>query len=141
MAEELRDLSSTLRRSLRRTRPEALPLLIRSFLILQSGRRPDAETTSPSARRRRRVRKVGAGIEAARVRRRRETGKCEGRKPYGEKAGEAETLAYIRQLRRKPRNRPVRSFTRIAAQLNAEHVPTRSGQPWNTENVRKLLRR
>jgi DNA invertase Pin-like site-specific DNA recombinase len=38
-------------------------------------------------------------LKAARVRKRRANGRCEGRKPFGSKPGEAETLALIRRLR------------------------------------------
>ncbi|MGD0948695.1 MAG: hypothetical protein ABSA52_14875 [Candidatus Binatia bacterium] len=46
---------------------------------------------------------IVAKLKAARIRKRRETGRCEGRKPFGTKPREAETLALIRKLSRKPR--------------------------------------
>ena len=39
-------------------------------------------------------------LKAARVRKRRVEGRCEGRKPFGAKPGEAEVVAYIAKLRR-----------------------------------------
>src|SRR5450759_1925822 len=44
-----------------------------------------------------------AKLRAARIRRRRTAGRCEGPKPYGTKPDEAEVLATIRKLHRKPR--------------------------------------
>ena len=41
-------------------------------------------------------------LKAARVRKRRAEGRYEGRKPFGERPGKTETVAYIAKLRRKP---------------------------------------
>ena len=80
-------------------------------------------------------------LKAARIRQRKATGRCEGRKPFGARPGEAETVARIRSLWRKPRNRPRRSFGEIARTLNAEGHPTRSGKPWNPGTVRGIIAR
>jgi DNA invertase Pin-like site-specific DNA recombinase len=46
---------------------------------------------------------IVAKLRAARMRQRRATGRCEGRKSYGEHPGEEAVLHRIRQLHRKPR--------------------------------------
>lgn len=80
-----------------------------------------------------------AKLKAARIRKRRVTGRCEGRKPFGTKPGEEETLALIRRLRRKPRNGERLSYDAIAARLNADGVPTRSGKLWAGPTVCGIL--
>lgn len=84
---------------------------------------------------------IVAKLRAARVRRRRETGRCEGRKPFGEHPGEDRVLARMRQLRRKPRGRDGLSYREVAARLNAEQLPTRTGMPWRAGTVRRILTR
>jgi DNA invertase Pin-like site-specific DNA recombinase len=59
-------------------------------------------------------------LKAARVRQRRATGRCEGRKPYGTRPGEAEVVALIHKLRRKPRGSERLSFAARAGRLSAE---------------------
>ena len=66
-------------------------------------------------------------LRAARVRKRRETGRCEGRKPFGTRPGEAEILSLMKRLRRKPKGGERLSFDAIADRLNATGVPTRTG--------------
>lgn len=66
------------------------------------------------------------------------TGKCEGRKAFGEKPGEEEICEKMRSLRRR-RNGKRLSFSRIAATLNEQQVPTRTGAPWQTTTVRNIL--
>jgi DNA invertase Pin-like site-specific DNA recombinase len=80
-------------------------------------------------------------LRAARVRQRRATGHCEGRKPYGTRPGEADVTALIRKLRRKPRGGERLSFAAIAERLNAERHPTRTGGLWAPETVRQIARR
>lgn len=84
---------------------------------------------------------IVAKLRAARLRRRRATGRCEGRKPFGVRPGEEMVLARMRQLRRKPRGRDRLSYAAIAAQLNAECQPTRTGAPWRAGTVRRILQR
>jgi hypothetical protein len=67
---------------------------------------------------------IVAKLRAARIRKRKATGRCEGRKPFGTKPGEAETLALIRRLRRKPRGGKRLSYDVIAARLNANGIPS-----------------
>lgn len=80
-------------------------------------------------------------LKAARVRKRRTEGRCEGRKPYGTRPGEAEVVALIHQLRRKPRGGERLSFAAIAERLNAEGRPTRTGTKWAPETVRQIAGR
>jgi DNA invertase Pin-like site-specific DNA recombinase len=80
-------------------------------------------------------------LKAARVRMRRATGRCEGRKPYGTRPGEADVVALIQKLRRKPRGGERLSFAAIAERLNAEGHPTRTGKRWAPETVRGIVQR
>jgi hypothetical protein len=82
-----------------------------------------------------------AKLRAARLRQRRQTGRCEGRKPFGAHPGELAVLHRIRQLHRKPRGQERLSYGAIAAQLNAERLPTRTGAPWRAGTVRRIVRR
>jgi hypothetical protein len=79
-------------------------------------------------------REVVGKLAKARARVRRERGRCEGRKPFGTREGEAETVQRIRKLATKP-------LREIAAKLDAEGRSTRSGRPWSAEAVRLILRR
>ena len=80
-------------------------------------------------------------LRAARERMRRQTGRCEGVKPFGYRPGEPEVIARMRQLRRKPQGEPRLGYHRIAKILNAEGRPTRTGSPWTSSTVRKVLLR
>jgi len=80
-------------------------------------------------------------VRAARVRKRRATGRCEGRKPYGTRPGEADVVALIHKLRRKPRGGKRLSYDAIAARLNADGVPTRTGKAWIEPTVYGILKR
>jgi DNA invertase Pin-like site-specific DNA recombinase len=80
-------------------------------------------------------------LRAARDRKRRREGRCEGRKPFGARPGELQALDRIRALRRKPKVRPRLSIAAIAVRLNAERIPTRSGKPWAPGTVHGILRR
>jgi DNA invertase Pin-like site-specific DNA recombinase len=76
-------------------------------------------------------------LRAARKRTRAATGRCEGRKPFGHRPGEAELLARMKELRAHGR-----TFDRIAETFNAEGVPTRiAGRRWFGSTVAKILRR
>jgi site-specific DNA recombinase len=70
----------------------------------------------------------------------RKTGKCEGRKAFGEKPGEAEVVGLMRLLRRKRAGKRM-SFAKIAAELNQRKIPTRTGTIWQTTTVKNILRR
>lgn len=80
-------------------------------------------------------------LKAARGRKRRETGKCEGRKAYGEITRESAGLDRIKKLARKPRGAKLRSCGVIAQLLNAEGVPSRTAKPWNRGSVWTICKR
>jgi DNA invertase Pin-like site-specific DNA recombinase len=84
---------------------------------------------------------IVAKLRAARLRKRKATGRCEGRKPYGTKPGEAAVLERMRQLARKPRRAKRLSFDAIAAALNAEGCPSRSGKAWAGPTIYGILKR
>jgi DNA invertase Pin-like site-specific DNA recombinase len=80
-------------------------------------------------------------LRAARERIRRRGGRCEGRKPFGSRPGEAAILERIRELHRKPHGRDRRSYQEIADALNADAVPTRTGKPWTKQVVHQIVQR
>jgi DNA invertase Pin-like site-specific DNA recombinase len=80
-------------------------------------------------------------LKAARGRKRRAMGRCEERKPYGARPGEAAVVILIHKLRRKPRNGERLSFAAAAGRLNAQGHPTRTGKPWAPETVRQIVMR
>lgn len=83
---------------------------------------------------------IVAKLRKARARKRAETGRCEGVKPFGTFPGEQEAIDRMRQLRRKPIGKTKRmSFAKIATTLQAEGVPTRTGKPWAASSVRDIL--
>jgi DNA invertase Pin-like site-specific DNA recombinase len=73
-------------------------------------------------------------LRGARMRKRAKEGRCEGRKPFGHYEGEADVLNRIKALRAEDLG-----FDRIAARLNEEHVPTRTGRPWHGVVVNRIL--
>src|ERR1043166_1072992 len=76
-------------------------------------------------------------LRAARKRMKAATGRCEGRKPYGELPGEGALLARMKELRAQGW-----TFDRIAAVFNAEGIQTRiAGGRWFGSTVAKILRR
>jgi DNA invertase Pin-like site-specific DNA recombinase len=80
-------------------------------------------------------------LRAARQRIRAREGRCEGRKPFGERPGEHQALELMKQLRRKTPKQPRRSYAEIANELNARQVPTRTGAPWQARTVYGILTR
>ena len=79
-------------------------------------------------------------LRRAREAKKEATGKCEGRKPFGEKEGESEVLELMRSLRRKREGKRM-SFARIAEVLNERNIPTRTGARWHTTTVQNILSR
>jgi DNA invertase Pin-like site-specific DNA recombinase len=79
---------------------------------------------------------IVARTKAARDRIRASGARCEGRKPYGHKPGEPETIALIRELQG-------RGFGlgAIAASLNEQGVTTRSGGDWFAAQVQRVIKR
>ena len=66
--------------------------------------------------------------------------KCEGRKSYGTHAAEADAIARMRTLRRKPVRGVRPSYQAVADKLNAEGFRTRRGTPFTRERVFAVLR-
>lgn len=79
-------------------------------------------------------------LRRAREAKKEATGKCEGRKAFGEKKGESEALELMRSLRRKREGKRM-SFARIAEALNERNIPTRTGARWHTTTVQNILSR
>jgi DNA invertase Pin-like site-specific DNA recombinase len=76
-------------------------------------------------------------LRAARQRMRTKTGRCEGRKPYGEREGESEVVDLIRKLSARGMN-----YSAIANKLNADGVSTRyEGAKWYPANISRILSR
>jgi site-specific DNA recombinase len=73
-------------------------------------------------------------LRAARQRTREETGRCEGRKPYGHRDGEADVLNRMRDMHAAGQN-----WESIARTLNADGVKTRSGGQWYPATVRRIV--
>lgn len=77
-----------------------------------------------------------AKLRKARERKRLNTGRCEGRKPFGAKVGEDRVLERMKALA--DQGCSVRA---IAAQLNAEGVKSRTGKGWSFGSVARVLQR
>jgi DNA invertase Pin-like site-specific DNA recombinase len=73
-------------------------------------------------------------LRGARMRKRAREGRCEGRKPFGYYEGEDAVLAHLKALRAEGLG-----FDRIAARMNAEGLPTRTGKPWHGIVVNRIL--
>jgi len=73
-------------------------------------------------------------LRGARMRKRAKDGRCEGRKPYGYYPGEHTVIERMEALRASGLG-----FDRIAAQLNAESLPTRTGGRWHGVVVNRIL--
>ena len=73
-------------------------------------------------------------LRGARIRKRASEGRCEGRKPFGYYEDEAVALDRLKALRAEGLG-----FDRIAARLNVEGVPTRTGRPWHGIVVNRIL--
>lgn len=83
------------------------------------------------------VRKLRKGREA----KKQETGRCEGRKPYGERPGEVEIIARIQKLRRKVKGKKRNSYAAIAKILNDDNVPTRATGKWFGATISRIFKR
>lgn len=77
-----------------------------------------------------------AKMAAAKKRIRDSGRRCDGRKPFGHRAGELDALARMRELRAEGI-----PFDHIAERLNAEGVRTRTGKRWHGLVVNRILRR
>lgn len=76
-----------------------------------------------------------AKLKGARQRIRVRTGRCEGRKPYGSKPGEAAIVERMKQLRRDGW-----AVDKIAAMLNAEGIKSRAGSRWYSTTIYRVLK-
>ena len=81
-----------------------------------------------------------AKLRVARDRKRKAEGRCEGDKPFGEQAGEAESLEQLKKLARK-RGGKRPSTADIATAANEAGLRTRRGGPWSKQSVHKILTR
>ncbi|MCB2189821.1 MAG: recombinase family protein [Deltaproteobacteria bacterium] len=70
------------------------------------------------------------------------TGRCEGRRPFGETEDEQAVIRRIRAMRRKRRN-GLKGMTlqAIADRLNSEGVPTKDGLHWRPVQIHRILTR
>jgi DNA invertase Pin-like site-specific DNA recombinase len=73
-------------------------------------------------------------LRGARIRKRAKEGRCEGRKPFGYYDGEDIVFERLKALRASGMG-----FDRIAAKLNEEGLPTRTGKPWHGVVVNRIL--
>lgn len=74
-------------------------------------------------------------LRGARQRNRAKTGRCEGRKPYGVRPGEAEVVERMKALRAEGM-----AVDKIAAALNAASVKPRAGEQWYPTSVYRVLK-
>ncbi len=75
-------------------------------------------------------------LRGARRRARARDGRCEGRKPFGERPGEAAIIKRATAMRKLEM-----SWDMIARQLNADGVTTRYGGQWFGSTISKIVRR
>ncbi len=75
-------------------------------------------------------------LRGARERKKQQTGRCEGQKPYGNRPGETETIAWMRDWYGK-----AGSYRQVALELNARGVLGRHGGNWTPQLVARVLRR
>ena len=75
-------------------------------------------------------------LRGARERKRAKTGRCEGRKPFGNTQAERRAIERMGELRTQGMG-----FDRIARKLNDEGVPTRGRGRWHGWAVNQILRR
>ena len=136
-----------------------LDALVQGYRVAPSGRetpapRPVAKAPAPAAaadteaaaarvaaaeaRARQAEQDASAAKEAARAakaeQKKAEEGFCEGRKPFGYYEGEEAILGRLKAIRAEGLG-----FDRIAAKLNEEGVPTRTGKPWHGVVVNRIL--
>ncbi|MEN6438546.1 MAG: recombinase family protein, partial [Syntrophobacter sp.] len=78
-------------------------------------------------------------LRNAREKARAERGKCEGQKGYSGKA--PEIIQLIKDLRRKPKGQPRRTYVQIAEDLNQRGLKTVKGCPFTGQTVQDILRR
>lgn len=74
-------------------------------------------------------------LRAARDRKKRINGKCEGAKPYGALPGEAHILRMLKTLRSSGL-----TFQAVCNMLNDQQLHTRSGKPWTPNAIHSILK-
>lgn len=79
---------------------------------------------------------ITSKLSGARKRMKLATGRCEGRKPYGDRAGETEAIAYMRSLRQSGAK-----WVDVALKMDEAKYSTRSGKPWVGAVCCKILTR
>jgi len=85
---------------------------------------------------------IVAKLKKARARKRAEDGRCEGRKPFGDRPGEELAIERMKLLRRKQQGKERRmSFAKIAEAMNDEGFQTRTGARWKASTVQQILKR
>ncbi len=78
---------------------------------------------------------IVAKLRGARMRQKVKTGRCEGRKPFGFYAGENTVIERMKALRAEGLG-----FDRIATQMNAEGLQTRTRGRWHGVMVNRILK-
>ena len=69
-------------------------------------------------------------LSKARQKVKKETGRCEGQKPYGATPQEAEILKRVRYMRRSSKYQSGMTYQAIADKLNEEGIATKRGRQW-----------
>ncbi len=80
-----------------------------------------------------------AKLRGARERKRREAGKCEGRKSHAER--NPELVALVRQLRRRRPKGGQRSLREISAELAQRGIMNERGRPFSAASIASMLER
>lgn len=80
-------------------------------------------------------------LRAARERRKAATGKCEGRKGFGETEQEQAVIRRMQAMRRKYKGKPKHTYQEIADKLNSEGIKTKTGRPWTRALTHKVFTR
>jgi DNA invertase Pin-like site-specific DNA recombinase len=121
----------------------AIAHLQKNGFTLRSAHEPDLMATDPTRVLLRQLlgavaqyekSQIVAKLKGARIRIKAATGRCEGRKSFGHYSGEEGALQRMIELRASGLG-----FDRIAAQLNNEQVPTRTGRRWHGVVVNRIL--
>jgi DNA invertase Pin-like site-specific DNA recombinase len=74
-------------------------------------------------------------LRGARQRMKAKQGRCEGRKAFGARSGESQAIERMRELRASGL-----AVDKIAARLNEEGIPSRTGRSWYGATVGRILR-
>jgi DNA invertase Pin-like site-specific DNA recombinase len=80
-------------------------------------------------------------LHKARLKVKKEKGRCEGQKPYGATPQEAEILKRVRYMRRSSKYQSGMTYQAIADKLNEEGITTKRGRQWTPVLVYNILKR